>query len=55
MLECLTLTLCVVGGMQISPDYYQLEVLDTVQERIWTYYMPMPRMVVPHSAISLIT
>ena len=42
MLECLTLTLCVVGGMQISPDYYRLEVLDTVQERIWTYYMPVP-------------
>tara|TARA_E500000081_G_C5931793_1_gene261014 strand:- start:372 stop:536 length:165 start_codon:yes stop_codon:yes gene_type:complete len=42
MLECFTLTLCVVGGMQISPDYYQLEVLDTIMERVYTYYMPMP-------------
>lgn len=42
MLECLTLTLCVVGGMQISPDYYKLEVLDTVFEEIHTFLMPMP-------------
>ena len=44
---CEIVAYCIVGGVQIGPNQYVLQVLDTENLEIMEYVLPMPRMVVP--------
>lgn len=40
---CELIAFCIVGGMQISPSEYRLEVLNTDTGVVESYILPVPR------------